>query len=218
VKYIKEYNEYINDNFKKWFGNSKVVDEKGNPIIVYHGTNKDFDDFNSTKFTTSGYFAKDPKLASHISELVGGDSNVVPVYLSIQNPLDLSDITTGYSDISPSELISKLPFELDPHFKEKLLKFHPNPLFTYLGNVDFLEHIKNEGYDGIIFHELTPDQTEIELDNGEVYKTVDIDTGITYIAFKPEQIKSALGNNGNFNPNSKNINENNSIIGWVKTD
>mgnify|MGYP000270098906 CR=1 FL=1 len=58
------------DNFKKWFGNSKVVDEKGNPIIVYHGTNKDFDDFNSTKFTTSGYFAKDPKLASHISELV----------------------------------------------------------------------------------------------------------------------------------------------------
>lgn len=29
----------VKDNaFKKWFGDSKVVDEKGNPIVLYHGT------------------------------------------------------------------------------------------------------------------------------------------------------------------------------------
>ena len=32
---IKDYK--LNDNFWKWFGNSKVVDEEGKPIICYHG-------------------------------------------------------------------------------------------------------------------------------------------------------------------------------------
>jgi hypothetical protein len=33
--------------FKKWFGNSKVVDENGKPKVVYHGTDKpDFDIFD----------------------------------------------------------------------------------------------------------------------------------------------------------------------------
>ena len=32
--------EYLlNDNFWKWFGNSKIVDENGNPLICYHGSN-----------------------------------------------------------------------------------------------------------------------------------------------------------------------------------
>ena len=39
--------------FKKWFGDwendaenaSKVVDENGEPLVVYHGTNKDFNVF-----------------------------------------------------------------------------------------------------------------------------------------------------------------------------
>ena len=32
--------EYLlNDNFWKWFGNSKVVDVNGNPLICYHGSN-----------------------------------------------------------------------------------------------------------------------------------------------------------------------------------
>ena len=33
-------------NFWKWFGDSKVVDEQGRPLIVYHGTNQDFDEFH----------------------------------------------------------------------------------------------------------------------------------------------------------------------------
>lgn len=35
MKYIKEYREYLNDNFWNWFGDSKVVDDKGNPLVVY---------------------------------------------------------------------------------------------------------------------------------------------------------------------------------------
>lgn len=31
--------------FWKWFGDSKAVDEKGNPLVVYHGDSEDFDEF-----------------------------------------------------------------------------------------------------------------------------------------------------------------------------
>lgn len=34
-------------NFWKWFGDSKVVDSKGRPLVVYHGTNADFSEFKS---------------------------------------------------------------------------------------------------------------------------------------------------------------------------
>lgn len=36
-------------NFKNWFGDSKVVDDAGNPSIVYHGTDKNFDSFDPEK-------------------------------------------------------------------------------------------------------------------------------------------------------------------------
>lgn len=32
-------------NFKEWFGDSKVVDENGEPLVVYHGTGADFNEF-----------------------------------------------------------------------------------------------------------------------------------------------------------------------------
>lgn len=33
--------------FKNWFRNSKVVDSDGDPLVVYHGTGKDFDIFDA---------------------------------------------------------------------------------------------------------------------------------------------------------------------------
>jgi replication initiation and membrane attachment protein DnaB len=33
------------ENFKRWFGDSKVVDAQGKPLVVYHGTERDFDAF-----------------------------------------------------------------------------------------------------------------------------------------------------------------------------
>jgi hypothetical protein len=48
----------MNDDLLKWFGNSKVVDKNGNPLIVYHGSNVKFDTFRTGEnqyayFTTS---------------------------------------------------------------------------------------------------------------------------------------------------------------------
>lgn len=96
--------------FKAWFGDSKVVDADGKPLVVYHGTNDgatvtrkyDFDlrktvvsepvDFEAfTMGVGGGVSFSDAARAGTYAvrsdgvELPGG--RVIPVYLSLQNPL-----------------------------------------------------------------------------------------------------------------------------------
>lgn len=73
-KYIKNY------NFIKWFKNSKIVDKLGKPLIVYHGSHEDFEQFMGDTYFTDDYFNAD------------GYSNgnfVYEVYLRIINPLTI---------------------------------------------------------------------------------------------------------------------------------
>ncbi|WP_288077353.1 hypothetical protein [Pseudomonas sp.] len=44
--------------FKRWFGDSKVVDDKGKPLVVYHGTPNDF-----SEFLPGAYFTEHPQEA-----------------------------------------------------------------------------------------------------------------------------------------------------------
>lgn len=44
--------------FKKWFGNSKVVDEDGEPLKVYHGTTHDFNIFDSTRGNPENFLGR----------------------------------------------------------------------------------------------------------------------------------------------------------------
>ncbi|MCK9328113.1 MAG: hypothetical protein M0P69_21635, partial [Bacteroidales bacterium] len=41
--------DVTSDNFKKWFGDSKAVDDNGNPLILYHGSNANFTVFSHEK-------------------------------------------------------------------------------------------------------------------------------------------------------------------------
>jgi hypothetical protein len=66
--------------FKKWFGDSKVVDADGQPKIYYHGTNSEFNAFEKKKrkeglYGKAFYFSEDPK------EAAGYGKKVIPVYL-----------------------------------------------------------------------------------------------------------------------------------------
>lgn len=47
--FIDIITENAGDPFEQWFGDSKVVDEAGRPLIVYHGTNQTFDAFSKEK-------------------------------------------------------------------------------------------------------------------------------------------------------------------------
>ncbi len=73
--------------FYEWFGNSKVVDENGRPLVVYHRTDADFDTFDKSKqkrgFYGQGfYFSNDDEFTRHYGK------NTMPVYLSIKKPIE----------------------------------------------------------------------------------------------------------------------------------
>ncbi len=78
--------------FKDWFGESKVINEDGNPQVFYHGTKNDFIGFDkSMDKTDSGFWFAEAPTASRFAEasregFTGEGSNVIPVYLSIENP------------------------------------------------------------------------------------------------------------------------------------
>lgn len=85
--------------FKKWFGDSKVVDKKGNPLVVYHATNSEFNVFDRSKlggFTSGntdwqpavrsaqiGFWFSDRDLAATIFT---DPDQTKAVYLSMQKP------------------------------------------------------------------------------------------------------------------------------------
>jgi len=76
------------ENFWKWFGDSKVVDEQGRPLVMYHGTNSSFEKFDKAKIGTTTddgflgkgfYFSTDPNVTRN-------KTVSMPTYLLSNNP------------------------------------------------------------------------------------------------------------------------------------
>lgn len=100
MKYIKLYESFVNENrsninsnFYKWFGNSKVVDNNGNPLICYHGSYSDFSIFKPSKSVGTHnennqiegiYFTSSYEAASFFA-LADDARFIKSVYLSFQN-------------------------------------------------------------------------------------------------------------------------------------
>ncbi len=89
----------FNKSFWKWFGDSKVVDAHGNPLVVYHGT-PDVrgifaDGFKPIKswrgsvfFAAQNYDAANSYADDHRSlDYQAAEPHVIPLYLSIKNPM-----------------------------------------------------------------------------------------------------------------------------------
>ncbi len=73
--------------FKSWFGESKVVDEAGNPLIVYHGTDKKFSTFKKNKSTMGIFWFTSDKDAVNAGEVgAQGRGNVMDLFAQIKNP------------------------------------------------------------------------------------------------------------------------------------
>ena len=88
--------------FKAWFGDweqspqsaSKIVDENGEPLIVYHGTNGNFTSFNINHFgstSDSGSMGKGFYFTPHKDYASRYGKNVMSVFLNIRNPLSEDD-------------------------------------------------------------------------------------------------------------------------------
>lgn len=82
---------------------SKVVDPAtGEPLVVYHGTEADFSEFSreyigsantQTPMGSGFFFAKDPAVAGRYAERAS--ANVMPVYVSVQNPAPTLEAMTA---------------------------------------------------------------------------------------------------------------------------
>jgi hypothetical protein len=88
--------------FKKWFGDSKVTDDNGRPMVVYHATGADFTSFKEGqqhfgtrrqsnqiiigKEQTTDYRARQGMEPESPTEY-----RTIPVYLKIENPLRVED-------------------------------------------------------------------------------------------------------------------------------
>nr|MBL0731269.1 PLxRFG domain-containing protein [Desulfobacterales bacterium] len=89
--------------FKKWFGDSKVIDGNGEPLVVYHGTGKKFNIFRSHKINKRGfYFTNKQTLASMFANVAEEGGQVYPVFLRIKNSLNLF-----YGDVRAGKLSTK---------------------------------------------------------------------------------------------------------------
>ena len=89
MKYLHYFKESINNNFLKWFRNSKIVDKDNKPLIVYHGSrNWDFEEFEESwiGLTDEGYYGIGFYFTNSLEEAESYGSNIYSCYLSCQNP------------------------------------------------------------------------------------------------------------------------------------
>jgi hypothetical protein len=182
--------------FRKWFGDSKAVDADGKPLVVYHGTGADISVFDAGKIgstwgadTEGFFFTSDAREASGYAESNGPTmqrhegGNVMPVYLSIQRPVTIQALEefTGETDLS--ERFDD-PINLFDEMRDDIQ-------VMLLGNVQDGWYIdkdskpsKTNSHDGVLF---------------------EVGGKILAVAVDPTQIKSATGNNGQFDPANPDI-------------
>lgn len=165
--------------FKIWFGKSKVTNSDGSPMVVYHGTNQDFDSFNPATVgdnfgadSRGFFFTNDRKMASDYAEndTIGMNkregANVIPAYVSLQKPLVIDDA------FLKAQGMQKIGID------EDVVTFWD----SYQSLIhDWMDEAKSDG--------------AILVDN--TYKVGGEPTKMV-VALKPEQVKSAIGNSGKF--------------------
>lgn len=190
-------------NFKNWFGDwengpenaSKVVDENGEPMVVWHGRSAEFNTFEKKegvrfimgledKVKAEGFFFSPDKglaeeFASNSSRHRGGKANVVPCFLNIRRPMDLTgeDYDRIYEDVTGWEYMVGMDTQ--------------DNLWGIIDEEGMADKIKEKGYDGAIFVEEVDDSYE--------------PTKISYCALDSNQIKSAENNNGDFSADNNDI-------------
>lgn len=177
--------------------NTKVMDKKGNPTVVYHGTKGKFNTFAYSREDIGFHFGTKGTARTRIGR--GKDAHIMQVFLNIENPLIFdTDLGSWDADYIVKDLLKK---EMMSYDDAKAILLTPN---GYKRNsvsalVDLRQWMSNNGYDGIVY----PNWYES-------------DGKDSYIAFSRSQIKSAdpvaYDDNGNVIPLSERFNPENADI------
>ena len=177
-------------NFWNWFGDSKVVDDNGRPLVVYHGTGAKFDTFDLS-LSGRAFFTDSEIVADTYQDFRGkrDTANTMPVYLKLSNPLFVDFGNNSYRDV---------PDNINDEIQEYLLDRFDNLSQASLDEiVDYAIYETN--HDGVIAKNIK-DYAISDTASWEAKKTIAND----YIVFEPNQIKST-DNRGTFSPDTGNI-------------
>jgi len=199
--------------FKAWFGDSKIVDAQGEPLVVYHGTNADPSTFRPyTHFGTSAA-ANDRAgtLEDFSVNVVGRDPGafqVMPVYLKIENPLRMPDLVSIDAHTGePLDEVQAAFDRLDPETRDRRESSGEEPRGrSWEGEGDVPDTLvemgvitRDEFWDVQYHDDKAFALLKTKGYDGIVYNNVVEDIGQdSYIIFDPSQVKSALGNRGTF--------------------
>jgi hypothetical protein len=181
--------------FKEWFGESKITNKAGEPLVVYHGTTGEFPSFKHGErdrldggwYGRGFYFTPGEETAAGYARvravMSGEDPKVSPVYLSLQNPFV---VERGYW---PGSRGMRAAF-IDKWGRAKFDEVAGTEGNT---NISFGDRVNDwlagQGYDGVIV-KAHPDSPMVA---GMVVPLEEI------VVFRSEQIKSTT-NIGTFDP------------------
>ena len=176
-----------NPNFKKWFRDSKVVDENGNPLVVYHGTSNDFKVFDKDKIGSnylysgekSFFFTQKERTAKNYAKLhsnknINGNNKgyVISSYLKIENPLYRQTNSDFY---------------------------RPEDRFDIDGD-DLIREAFENGNDGIIIKGTNNDDLYVVFEPNQIKSATDNDG---QYSLKNDNITMQMGGETDFNPDGK---------------
>jgi 8-oxo-dGTP pyrophosphatase MutT (NUDIX family) len=191
--------------FRRWFGNSKIVDEQGNPLPVFHGTpTGGFDVFETTGKRDTGwlgrgfYFTKDKALAKSFMSGRSSDGSGTPkkqvyaVFLKALNPIHIMSMDPDW--VGKCIQAMRESTGRPPLSEEKLGAYLEEYAAAYkTGNqVAIARDLKHLGDPGYMARFMGHDAVLADFEGGSI------------MVFDPTQIKSAT-NNTNFDPDNPNI-------------
>jgi hypothetical protein len=172
--------------FQKWFGDSKVVNEDGSPKVLYHITPKDFN-----VFIPGGIKEEGKNLESGKAIWLSPNKENQP---AAHNIWSRGQQFREGTNVMPLYVKMKNPLVLDDKgmadWAREVFADGSNE-FPQLMPDRWINAVKDAGYDGIMW--LDP------LRNGANKEDYE------YIVFNSNQIKSAIGNTGEFNPEDVDI-------------
>lgn len=140
----------VRDNFGAWFADSKAVEASGAPLMLFHGTADDFNAFSLDHSFDGGFHFGTSGAANLRLKYIGGKDmadfepdyppRILPVYLSIQNPLRLDH--DPYSEDVWGEVIYQaqkdghdgIVYKNEYEGGESWVAFHPWQIKSALSN------------------------------------------------------------------------------------
>lgn len=197
-------------NFYKWFGDSKVVDKQGRPLVVYHGSDTEFSIFDINKIGKYGesighgfYFA-----TRDIAEKYN-KGFIYPVYLRMEKPIDyldsnkikksqIEDVADWFND---TYIDTEDGHRLFVDNLDYILKDKRGDSYKISNILDFAEYNEKDISKAEAYQEIYKKLKEVSGVDG-FYQTTDI--GTVWVAFNPTQIKSTQ-NRGTYSPESEDI-------------